>query len=121
MMKDMQPTATARVRFKPPGDNGRKHGGPPGPRYACTLISAADVPGGYRTTRIESLEGQVSASLEMREADGDGWRAATLALVNPSIVVGQLQEGTTWFVMEGPRVVGELVVTGVLDDDFSDS
>jgi hypothetical protein len=68
--------------------------------------------------RLPDTAGQVSAQFGFREFLADGWRATDIGFIAPEMVKDKLIDGSLWLVMEGARVVGQLVVTEIMSTDF---
>lgn len=106
------PAAWADVRWRSAADGGRKSGPPTAPVYAanCTfpLGSESDmVPGWPATAEKYSL------LLQKLSENADGAWHCALDFLARDLVAGLITPGAEVLVMEGPRVVGDAIVTAI--------
>lgn len=106
------PAAWADVRWRSAADGGRKSGPPTTPVYAanCTfpLGSEADLLPGWPATAEK-----YSLLLQRLQVGDDGTWLCALDFLARELVVEYLVVGATILIMEGPRIVGDGILTRV--------
>lgn len=113
------PIAIGKVRFVQRSEGGRRSGPPHGPHYVSTVCFDRRSSGEALPKRLWNADDQVTATFDFEQLSTDGWRGARVGFLAPELVADELRAGSRWLVMEGPRVVGELLIMSV-GDAFAD-
>jgi hypothetical protein len=109
-----KPMAKVHIRWRTPGEEGRRGGPPPGPQYAATAVFVAGddaevQPDWPASGQHLSVKLQYVSPLQGYEVN------AVAEFLAPDLVRDQLRRGAIFLIMEGPRAVGEATVVALLD------